>query len=662
MPPAIFPLSALEKLPITQRVIAQQALKGSIPALKKLLFFSSPETCSSLLAIVYHLLSPELIASRLRTTADESLVKVAQAIFNLASACHPGIDLSAAKALWPRLWCYILAIEHFADSSGDLVQSSAILQNICGPMLVCVLPTARLVKRSGMLTDPAITPGIARLTGRLWAELIQAKLTDSQHVRRRAESLGAVYELLELLHSVFAVADEIIAGIETAHLQTDFSKLIIDAIGAYVPAVTGQIREDSEYVELLGLIALVDALAIPPPGTPPTTYATALAHYGLQETLTRLIASPVRLPVTVLPACLFTLAGILTAVDTWTYLPRVIDAGLLGVLKWVTVDEPREQPELSTLCAQRILTLCFPTALVFHPVIRALQQQKNIFDALGDKEPDPRSQPELTCYWWSLFKLAKGQVELLEAYESKEFVERRMCGNPTCGRIAPTASFRRCSACVGNFYCDKKCQKASWVHDHRSYGCELANTMRLRNRGPTSPFHAKHSETFLRLNLRHSYESFKLDILILTLEWINLRLPGRPLIVFNYIEGLGTCIIRLVPLHSNSVLNAVSELEDRELDELFRSRSSFTVSAPSPDDAYVLGLHHIAVKERDRTFHFDWVLCSQRAAFVRKRLEEIRDKIQGLEGVQMNNLQESAPQIYDELVQLSGEELDEVYR
>ncbi|KAF7299527.1 MYND-type domain-containing protein [Mycena indigotica] len=638
MPHPLLSLRALQKLPVSQRLLAQKAMTGSTDALHRLydLAYGTPSQGLSFLPVVNHLLAPQRIASFTAADDPHLLTHIAGLVFNLVDACDPLVPKSIYRALWPRMWDCVLAVEKLADTLYDSnpAEAQSILRETCSTLLVVLIPFLSTATPADLGGDPAVLYDLSRLSGRLWAELIQTTFSDSHRQQDLAVWLSSLYRLFGAMRGAKLPAAALIEGFESARTQIDFCKYIVDTI------------DDSDDEDVLcGLIAMAcNIILVRPPASP---WAKSLLHHGLLSAVARAFTRVCDLPPSPLSDGLRLIAISLTSSERWLYLPKALDAGLLRVLKQVI-----DNQNADTYVPVQQLLARLPGSLIYHPVMEALQRQQMDLDG-GEATDD---SDELHHVWAGFVALAKERLSILEEYQSGEHRPRRMCGSPTCGQIGLERDFRRCSGCSGTLYCDKKCQKVSWAHDHRDGGCALVAMMQHQYRGPAAPFRNKRAEGFLRLIVQRDYRSLKLDILRLTLGSLHSDVRNPPLIVFDYTASTGGRSIRLVPPTQESLVDIYGQ--SGLVPSLFRGPNKFSAS---DNDQYVLGLHHIAIMEQDTTYHVDWVLCSPRAAFVKQRLAEISAKMKALE-VDVENLRDQAPEVYEELVMLSKEQLDEVYR
>ncbi|KAJ7176053.1 hypothetical protein C8R43DRAFT_974873 [Mycena crocata] len=99
---------------------------------------------------------------------------------------------------------------------------------------------------------------------------------------------------------------------------------------------------------------------------------------------------------------------------------------------------------------KNLLHRVLPNALVYHSVLSQLRGSLADVEALSHLQLTLR--PGLRKEYAAFVRLATQRIELMQWYDSVDYVSHVACHNIDCGKISRRTDFRRCSACQSVYY------------------------------------------------------------------------------------------------------------------------------------------------------------------------------------------------------------------
>ncbi|KAJ7123966.1 hypothetical protein C8R43DRAFT_39634 [Mycena crocata] len=175
------------------------------------------------------------------------------------------------------------------------------------------------------------------------------------------------------------------------------------------------------------------------------------------------------------------------------------------------------------------LRVKLPTALVYRSVI--LQMERAVKDVGDLAATSAFRTSSIFDDWVKLVELVNERVALVRSWDADGYESRRACDDPECCEIRKETEFRRCSGCLGRYYCSTQCQRQDWKREHHEE-CHQMRTSYLTDPDPLG----KRDRIFLRKLLHHDYDSMKQEVYMRELAFLHEN-PGHGLLLhalFDY--------------------------------------------------------------------------------------------------------------------------------
>ncbi|KAJ6587653.1 hypothetical protein DFH09DRAFT_1427898 [Mycena vulgaris] len=233
-----------------------------------------------------------------------------------------------------------------------------------------------------------------------------------------------------------------------------------------------------------------------------------------------------------LDTCLGLVAATIGASPGYPYLPDALDVGLLDAITLLGRKDFQTMDLPSHL--QRFLGDILPGAMVYHPVVCAMRSNA---PSVREGRDARFVNPEVRADWLAFLELVEERVDVLDYYESSDYVCTKACDGPQCGALIPNRDIKRYAGCRLHYYCSVKCQTSEWRHGGHRQLCKP-----LRS-APQPAELTKREDAFLRLTLHHDYQANKLDVLLKQLTVIHRTRSPKIGTVFDYFKG--RCTIRV---------------------------------------------------------------------------------------------------------------------
>ncbi|KAJ7109595.1 hypothetical protein C8R43DRAFT_1243326 [Mycena crocata] len=399
--------------------------------------------------------------------------------------------------IWRRLWPRIQFQNRYIPQLCDDIKDEAAISTL---HLSLIRHLAFLNSNQHPHADIDSTPGVRGLLIRIWS--------------RGSEHLGAAADILaDLLNDFMPVTDhvpdyaEIIAGaggtphdlasLTVKHIDNLTKTLRDNPVGTKGRIEAADwllevilVKNDLEVFALHGLVASIMRCALSLNARRPDR-AITVTYFKCIYLIRGLFGVPPGLP------CL--LEGL-----TWSLLAVIIDCGMDGLPKNHPVFAPITEI-LSIICSQLVMRSVLNRV---EPILQKLRPSDMAI---------LRESAEFWASWSHLTQLATERLQMKARFE-QEYDSRRFCDNIKCGRVALKTELRRCSQCMGRFYCSTTCQSVDWKPEYHA-GEHYSVCRHPVMRSYKDNFSTR-SRAFLRFLMHHDYLAQKQRILQLQLEFM----------------------------------------------------------------------------------------------------------------------------------------------
>ncbi|KAF8160430.1 hypothetical protein K438DRAFT_2071018 [Mycena galopus ATCC 62051] len=154
-----------------------------------------------------------------------------------------------------------------------------------------------------------------------------------------------------------------------------------------------------------------------------------------------------------------------------------VASGLLQSILYGATLFRDDDPEVLGL--SHIVTQTLPASTVYLTVLAEIEKQLRALEDIDEMVPDLK-HCWIYKYWQSFKMIAEDRISLMKR-QAKDIVLFKACDNTECGAIRERTEFKRCSECLGVYYCSPECQKIDWTRgDHRA-ACQSIRMFVFKN-------------------------------------------------------------------------------------------------------------------------------------------------------------------------------------
>ncbi|KAJ7159218.1 hypothetical protein C8R43DRAFT_351958 [Mycena crocata] len=209
---------------------------------------------------------------------------------------------------------------------------------------------------------------------------------------------------------------------------------------------------------------------------------------------------------------------------SYVWLPAAVKNGLLLAIV-ASASGVRIEEQLESLIT------VISASLVYYPIPATIAAALRPLETLVSSAAFQTS----TIYenWLDFTDLVQERLEVMQMFDSDEYVYLKACDNLECTIITDKAAFKRCSGCHSYYYCSKECQLVDWRAGGHRDACAESSAVQL-NESQRLSFRER---GFLRALVHHDYRAAKAEIF----ERMALALRRHPatdlFISFNYTVG-----------------------------------------------------------------------------------------------------------------------------
>ncbi|KAJ7440789.1 hypothetical protein B0H11DRAFT_2252609 [Mycena galericulata] len=408
------------------------------------------------------------------------------AVIAIQSVLAIELPPETADDLWARVWTWIQFIQIFREFLCQYQVELPNEENLCLDFLAFSQDLCEYAPNEELILS---STGLQALAVRAWVCALS-----SGDLTRQLAGLAVV---LPFLSRVRADVHEMAEG--AGGTLDELAALVMITFG--IIAADGDASLSERQVEDLDdlLLILRNADGVTDLGNPDYEgtkhLCLALISQGFVGTLTLTARSLGHTPAAevgaVIQKCMELMAAIFITQPGYRELRVAVQHGLLHV---ILAFGKRELSGGVWPVLYYLLTEIVSPSTVYYHVLADLE---TAYFAVTDGGRAPSfCYPELSEAWSSFSQTLIARLDVLRAFDSKDYISLAACDN-----VEEKKSFRRCSGCRHLFYCSRKCQTLDWRRGHRN-SCALYRT---RNNNVNLTYTSR-ERAFMRALVHHDYK------------------------------------------------------------------------------------------------------------------------------------------------------------
>ncbi|KAJ7073394.1 hypothetical protein B0H15DRAFT_869180 [Mycena belliarum] len=527
----------------TDRVLAKEAIKGSLPCLRGVIALLEVD-CDlvGFLPIFFHHLDstniPNDEAMDTQTLPPDTLSMLTCAFLSLEGLYNCRSPQGAFPFLWTRIWPWVKFFDVY-----HLRMLDSPSHDVLRARFFCII-TRLLTLNSPTAREISTTPGVATLVAQAWGAYFREPNTKTEMALRHVpefftaasafeydfdelmEAAGGESALAEILTKLvdLLLAEHNTTQRGTVHLCAVLNLSLRSAGDGWLSVLLshGYLRCS---IAILLFVTAQSSIPGPSLAAGQREMYTELYKVAWNEFWRLVTFSPV-----------------------YSYILEALDAGVLTLIVETAITATHLPVDGAAM--PDLFTLALLPSTIYYPIL----------SRLGDILPRLDEQTSTSAFrsssvypaWQSFADLVAERLAIKRRFDSGEFLDRRACDNLECGRIYNKVEFRRCGGCKYQHYCSEKCQTQDWRTGHRkrcaiSRSPEIWHTDHLD--GPAYLTH--HDRLFLRALVACDFDRHREKIYLIRI--VRMREHGFHHLstIINYSYGRPKIDVRLDPNHGS---------------------------------------------------------------------------------------------------------------